>query len=62
VSIARRVELWLGSGVALEPTKGARYRTRDGTTGEMRNIRDPDRIRLSLAAAGLAPRLHAPGG
>ena len=41
------LEIWLGSGVASPLTKGQRYQTADGTSGEVRSVRARDRIRLT---------------
>lgn len=39
--------VWLGPGVATPLRKGQVYETGDGTTGEIRSLRDRDRIRLT---------------
>ncbi|HET6296958.1 MAG TPA: SRPBCC domain-containing protein [Kribbella sp.] len=39
------VTVWLGEGAVLE--NGSAYKTADGTTGEVRSIREHDRIRLT---------------
>ncbi|MET0235876.1 MAG: SRPBCC domain-containing protein [Kibdelosporangium sp.] len=39
------VALWLGEGATL--IKGERYETSDGTVGEVRSMRDLDRVRLT---------------
>ncbi len=44
---AEGIERWLGSGVEPPLTKGRTYRTDDGTTGEVRSVRDRDRVRLT---------------
>ena len=44
--------VWLGPGAALVPQRGQRYRTADGTTGEVRSYRELDRIRLTMRPAG----------
>lgn len=38
---------WLGRGVVSPLAKGQRYETEDGTTGEIRSLRDRDRLRLT---------------
>lgn len=43
--------LWLGEGAVLGQEKGARYRTRHGTTGELRSLRELDRVRLTWQPA-----------
>jgi uncharacterized protein YndB with AHSA1/START domain len=47
---------WLGDGegVVLEPQKGARYETADGTVGEVRSFRELDRVRITWRPAGWA--------
>jgi len=44
--------VWLGPGATLAAQRGHRYRTADGTTGEVRSFRDLDRIRLTWRPAG----------
>src|SRR5688500_8316452 len=44
--------LWIGPGAELVPEKGAAYRTSDGTVGEVRSVRDSDRIRLTMRPKG----------
>jgi uncharacterized protein YndB with AHSA1/START domain len=39
--------LWLGEGARLDPVRGSRYATADGTEGEVRGYRERDRIRLT---------------
>ncbi|WP_035869841.1 SRPBCC family protein [Cryptosporangium arvum] len=39
--------LWVGPGVVLEPTKGAKYVAENGTSGEVRSFRPGDRVRLT---------------
>lgn len=39
--------VWLGAGAVLEPSKGARYETDDGTVGEVRSFHPLDRVRLT---------------
>lgn len=60
---------WLGDGVTLPLERGATYRTRAGTVGEVRSARPEDRIRLTWQPAGRrAPAIlqvavvAAPGG
>jgi len=43
------ITLWLGEGAVLE--NGSAYKTADGTTGEVRSIREHDRIRLTWGCA-----------
>jgi uncharacterized protein YndB with AHSA1/START domain len=49
---AAGLELWLGKGVPTPLTKGASYRTRDGTRGEIRSVRPLDRVRLTWQPEG----------
>jgi uncharacterized protein YndB with AHSA1/START domain len=44
--------VWVGPGVTLEPVRGFRYQSDDGTTGEVRSFRELDRIRLTWRPAG----------
>ncbi len=44
--------VWLGPGAVLAPERGHRYRTTDGTVGEVRSFRELDRIRLTWQPAG----------
>ncbi len=46
--------LWIGEIDALSLEKGARYETRDGTTGEVRSVRAGQRVRLTWQPKGLA--------
>lgn len=46
--------LWLGPGARLDPRKGARYETADGTVGEVRGYRARDRIRVTCRPRGQA--------
>lgn len=39
--------VWLGPGARLSPQKGSTYRTKEGTTGEVRSYRELEKIRLS---------------
>jgi len=39
--------LWVGPDASLEPTKGSRYTTADGTTGEVRSFHTDDRVRIT---------------
>ncbi|MGB5759801.1 MAG: SRPBCC domain-containing protein [Acidimicrobiales bacterium] len=39
--------VWLGPGIATPLQKGQVFETGDGTTGEIRSLRDRDRIRLT---------------
>lgn len=48
------LELWLGQGVPTPLTKGASYRTSDGTRGEIRSVRPLDRVRLTWQPEGRA--------
>jgi uncharacterized protein YndB with AHSA1/START domain len=41
------VRRWLGTGVDTPLTPGVRYRTDEGTTGEVRSRRERNRIRLT---------------
>ncbi len=41
------VRRWLGGGLELPATRGERYTTPDGTTGEVRSFHPLDRIRLT---------------
>lgn len=41
------IEVWLGAGVDPPLAKGLRYETDEGTTGEIRSLRERDRIRLT---------------
>lgn len=43
---------WLGHGVVTPLSKGQRYETDDGTTGEVRSLRDRDRVRLTWQPVG----------
>ncbi len=38
---------WLGREVATPLSKGQRYETEDGTSGEVRSLRDRNRVRLT---------------
>ncbi|MCP2257633.1 putative conserved protein YndB, AHSA1/START domain [Streptoalloteichus tenebrarius] len=42
--------LWLGEGARLEGV-GAEYRTEDGTVGEVRGLREHDRVRVTWRPA-----------
>nr|WP_026423222.1 SRPBCC domain-containing protein [Actinokineospora inagensis] len=44
--------IWLGPGATLTPTRGSRYTTTTGTTGEVRGYRPQDRIRVTCRPAG----------
>jgi uncharacterized protein YndB with AHSA1/START domain len=44
---AEGVRLWLGAGATLGDSKGAAYRTRSGTVGEVRSFRSRDRLRVT---------------
>ncbi len=46
--------LWLGEGVPSPLTKGACYRTKEGTSGEVRSVRPLDRVRLTWQPEGRA--------
>lgn len=46
------VALWLGRGAELGRTKGDRYTTADGTTGEIRSFHEHSRLRLTWRPAG----------
>lgn len=46
------IALWLGEGADLTPTRGAPYRTADGTVGEVRGYRELDRVRVTARPAG----------
>ena len=39
--------IWLGEDVTLHPEPGTGYRTRAGVEGEIRSVRDHDRLRLT---------------
>ncbi len=39
--------IWLGTKTPPDPAPGARYKTRDGTVGEIRSFRVYDRVRLT---------------
>ena len=43
----RGLDLWLGQDILVPLAKGQRYRTRSGTTGEIRSLRPFDRVRLT---------------
>ncbi len=45
---------WLGEGVSAPVSKGQRYETDDGTIGEVRSLRDRDRVRLTWQPPGRA--------
>ncbi|MEU0938359.1 MULTISPECIES: SRPBCC domain-containing protein [unclassified Embleya] len=47
ITSAAGLALWLGEDVDLTPTRGAPYRTADGSTGEVRGWRETDRIRVT---------------
>lgn len=42
---------WLGTGVPTPLSMGQRYETEDGTVGEVRSLRDLDRVRLTWQPA-----------
>lgn len=42
---------WLGDGIGTPLAKGQRYKTDDGTTGQVRSVRLRDRIRLTWQPA-----------
>ena len=44
--------VWLGHGVDLLDERGRAYRTAEGTAGEVRSVRDRDRIRLTWRPEG----------
>ena len=44
--------LWLGEVVTGPLTRGAEYATADGTRGEVRSLRDHDRVRLTWQPPG----------
>jgi uncharacterized protein YndB with AHSA1/START domain len=46
------LKLWLGETAALEPVKGSRYRTEDGTAGEVRAVKLREQFRLTWQPAG----------
>nr|MDT0666443.1 SRPBCC domain-containing protein [Micromonospora sp. DSM 115978] len=46
------VSRWLGDGARLPASKGERYETADGTTGELRSLRSGDRVRLTWRPPG----------
>jgi uncharacterized protein YndB with AHSA1/START domain len=46
------IAMWLGAGVRLDPARGTRYTTADGTKGEVRGYRDRDRIRVTWRPRG----------
>ncbi len=48
------LRLWLGEDVPSPLTKGARYRTKDRTRGEVRSVRPRDRMRLTWQPEGRA--------
>ena len=52
VASPRGQAVWLGPGAVLAPARGQRYRTADGSTGEVRSFREHDRIRLTMRPAG----------
>jgi len=52
IASPRGQEVWLGRGAELVPEPGQRYRTADGTTGEVRSFHERDRIRLTMRPAG----------
>lgn len=39
--------VWLGPGTELDADRGSTYATDDGTTGEVRSLREHDRIRVT---------------
>jgi uncharacterized protein YndB with AHSA1/START domain len=41
------IAIWLGEGVAVVPEKGAGYETAAGVHGEIRSLRELDRVRLT---------------
>lgn len=63
------IEIWLGEGVTVLPSRGEGYETTDGVRGETRGLRELDRVRLTWQPADwthettlqLAVR-SAPGG
>lgn len=44
--------VWLGAGVTTPLVKGQEYETDDGTTGQIRSLRERDRVRLTWQPAG----------
>ena len=44
--------VWLGPGARLSKEKGASYRTADGTTGEVRGLREMEKVRLTWQPPG----------
>lgn len=51
--VGEGLALWLGEGLdGLPGAKGEKYATADGTTGEIRGLRERDRVRLTWRPAG----------
>lgn len=48
----RGLAVWLGAGVTTPLAKGREYETDDGTTGQIRSVRDRDRVRLTWQPPG----------
>ncbi len=46
--------IWLGEDVPFPLTKGACYRTKEGTSGEVRSVRPLERVRLTWQPEGRA--------
>ena len=46
------VIIWLGTVENIELKKGYRYQTTDGTSGEIRSLKDGEKIRLTRKTAG----------
>lgn len=44
--------VWLGPGVETPLARGRRYETSDGTSGQIRSLREHDRIRLTWQPIG----------
>ncbi|GLZ37671.1 SRPBCC domain-containing protein [Actinokineospora sp. NBRC 105648] len=51
ISSPEGTAIWLGAGADLQPEKGSRYTTADGTTGEVRSYHENDRVRLTWRPA-----------
>ena len=51
---SRGLAQWLGDGVEPPLVRGDRYETADGTHGEIRSVRERDRIRITWQPPGRA--------
>ncbi|SHF67133.1 SRPBCC family protein [Streptoalloteichus hindustanus] len=51
VTSAAGLAVWLGEGARLSADRGAAYRTAEGTVGQVRSLREHDRVRLTWQPA-----------